>query len=555
MLRLQEERFRGGDTVSGLVVYERPGGLTPADRRRIVRDARRAARALPLAAPPAVPFAPGAPSSLVSPDGSVAYAVVQLPDDNRRLAEWGKTLREIAGSPGGGGLKVAVTGPLGFNADFEEIFSSIDVKVLLVTVTLVLVLLGLIYRSPVIALIPLVVVGFAYGIAQGLVYLYARSGATVSDNGTSILIVLMFGVGTDYCLLLVARYREELRSHADKHDAMEAALGRSGPAILASGLTVALTMLVLLLAQVGSTHSLGPVSAIGVAVALTAGLTLLPALLTICGRRGFWPRRHLVELAEDGGEAERVGVWRRVGERVLHRPGAALAVTVALFGAGALGLLAYQEDYSVEGVLQEADRERDRLRAPPPRVPGRRALPHHRARHPRGRPGAPGRRRGRAASPGRRARRGGGRARRALHRRADRPARRGLPGRPVPRRGARARRRAARERRARAARRARAGGRRQRGAGRLRPHRGPRPADDRPAGAARHLRDPRGAAARAAGAAAADRVGRAVVPRHARLLDPVLPLRARRRGDRRVPAHLRVHLPHRARRSTTRSSS
>ena len=353
VLRLQEERFRGGDTVSGLVVYERPGGLTPADRRRIVRDARRAARALPLAAPPAVPFAPGAPSSLVSPDGSVAYAVVQLPDDNRRLAEWGKTLREIAGSPGGGGLKVAVTGPLGFNADFEEIFSSIDVKVLLVTVTLVLVLLGLIYRSPVIALIPLVVVGFAYGIAQGLVYLYARSGATVSDNGTSILIVLMFGVGTDYCLLLVARYREELRSHADKHDAMEAALGRSGPAILASGLTVALTMLVLLLAQVGSTHSLGPVSAIGVAVALTAGLTLLPALLTICGRRGFWPRRHLVEPAEDGGEAERVGVWRRVGERVLHRPGAALAVTVALFGAGALGLLAYQEDYSVEGAFKK----------------------------------------------------------------------------------------------------------------------------------------------------------------------------------------------------------
>ena len=130
------------------------------------------------------------------------------------------------------GLEVYVTGGLGFNADFEEVFGDIDVKVLLVTVVLVVVLLLLIYRSPVIALIPLVVVFIAYTIARGLVYLYAESGATVSDNGTTILVVLMFGVGTDYCLLLVSRYREELRRHEDKHDAMELAIRRSGPAIL-----------------------------------------------------------------------------------------------------------------------------------------------------------------------------------------------------------------------------------------------------------------------------------------------------------------------------------
>ena len=130
---------------------------------------------------------------------------------------------------------------------------------------LVLVLLGLIYRSPVIALIPLVVVGFSYAVAQGFIYLYAKSGATVSTNSTSILVVLMFGVGTDYCLLLVSRYREELRRLEDKHDAMQRAVRRAGPAILASGLTVTLSMLVLLVAESGSIHSLGPVSAIGVA--------------------------------------------------------------------------------------------------------------------------------------------------------------------------------------------------------------------------------------------------------------------------------------------------
>jgi putative drug exporter of the RND superfamily len=344
VLRIQKERFPGGESVSGLVVYHRPGGLTAADRRVIAEDARRAAEALPLVAPPAGPQ--------VSPRGDVAYLVVALPADNERLGEWGKTLRRITGE-GGDGLRVYVTGTLGFTADFEEIFAEVDFKLLLVTVLLVLVLLGLIYRSPAIAVIPLVVLAIAYGIAQGLVYLYARSGATVNDNGVSILVVLMFGVGTDYCLLLVSRYREELRRYQDKHEAMAHALRRTGPAILASGLTVSLTMLVLLLADLGSTRSLGPVTAIGVAVAMVAGLTLLPALLTIAGRRGFWPRRSIVEYRpEAADDVERVGLWRRVGERVLRRPGLALGLTVGLFAVASLGLLAYKEDYSIAGAFR-----------------------------------------------------------------------------------------------------------------------------------------------------------------------------------------------------------
>ena len=166
-------------------------------------------------------------------------------------------------------------------------------------------------------------------------------------------------MGTDYCLLLVSRYREELRHIEDKHLAMERALRRAGPAILASGLTVALTMLVLLLADVGSTHSLGPVSAIGVTVAFVAGLTLLPALLTVAGRRGFWPRRRVVAFRPEGGGEERAGVWRRVGDRVLQRPGPALAGTLAFFALGALGLLAYKEDYSVTGFFKQQTESAD----------------------------------------------------------------------------------------------------------------------------------------------------------------------------------------------------
>jgi len=320
-LRVQEERFAGGETVSGLVVYRRAGGLQPADLDRIKADARRAADKLPLVGDPTDP--------VVAPGRDVAYVAVALPDDNEQLPQWGKDLRTAVSSGTQDGLSVYVTGSLGFNADFEEVFGDIDVKVLGVTVVLVLVLLGLIYRSPLIALIPLVVVGIAYSIAQGFVYLYAKSGGTVSDNGATILVVLMFGVGTDYCLLLVSRYREELHRYEDKHEAMARALQRAGPAILASGMTVALTMLVLLLADVGSTHSLGPVSALGVTVAFIAGLTLLPALLTIAGRKGFWPRRAVVAYQPDGGDVvEREGIWRRVGQTVLQRPGPALAVTV-----------------------------------------------------------------------------------------------------------------------------------------------------------------------------------------------------------------------------------
>jgi RND superfamily putative drug exporter len=134
---------------------------------------------------------------------------------------------------------------------------------------------------------------------------------------------------------------------------MTRAIRRVGPAILASGLTVSLSMLVLLVADTKSLSSFGPVAAIGVACVLAAGLTLLPALLTIGGRRGFWPRSGVVAYRPEAREEVPRGWWRRFGDRVLQRPGPALAVTVAIFGIGALGLLAYQEDYSITNVFKK----------------------------------------------------------------------------------------------------------------------------------------------------------------------------------------------------------
>jgi len=367
VVKALDEEFSGGETTFGLIVYEDKGGLDAADQAKIAADAkaiqaadRKATdedddeEAIPLTEDPQVPFQPNSPPDLVSADGTVAYTVLTVPTDFSKQGDWGGNVRDIIEEDQSEGTKVLLTGDLGFGADAEEVFGEIDTRLLSATVFLVLVLLGAIYRSVLVALTPLIVVFFAYTVANGFIYLLAKGGATVSSNSTGILIVLLFGVGTDYCLLLVSRYREELRRLEDKHEAMAHALQRSGPAILASGLTVSLAMLVLALADSQNTATLGPVAAIGVACALIAGITLLPALLTIFGRNGFWPRKSTVVYDPEHPQLVRQGIWRRVGDKVLERPLPALLVTTLAFIAGALGLLAWKVDYSTTSFFKES---------------------------------------------------------------------------------------------------------------------------------------------------------------------------------------------------------
>ena len=356
VVEILDREFSAGETTIGLIVYRHDGGLTAADTQKIAADAEEveaAGNEVPLTRPPAVPFTPNAPPELVSPNGDVAYTVLTVPTDFDQGADWGKEVRRITGEEAGG-TQILLTGDLGFATDAEEVFADLDFRLLVATVLLVLVLLGLIYRAVLVAITPLLVVFFSYTVATAFVYLYADSGASVSSNGTTILIVLMFGVGTDYSLLLVSRYREELQRIEDKHEAMGQALSRTGPTILASGLTVALAMLVLTLADTRLTSSLGPVAAIGVASAMVAGLTLLPALLTIFGRKGFWPRSGLVEYDPEHVATQRQGVWRRFGDKVLERPLPALLATVVVFAAGALGLAAYKVDYSTTNFFKQS---------------------------------------------------------------------------------------------------------------------------------------------------------------------------------------------------------
>jgi RND superfamily putative drug exporter len=171
------------------------------------------------------------------------------------------------------------------------------------------------------------------------------------------LLVLMFGAGTDYCLLLVARYVEELHTHEDKHSALAKAVPRAAPAIMASAGTVIAAMLVLIVAELASTRTVGPVNAIGIFIVMVASLTLLPAILAIIGRRGFWPSKRAVydptfvpEAAPEEGDSR----WARLGRWVARRPVVTICAVVGAFLVGAIGVTQYSQQASVPGAFRNA---------------------------------------------------------------------------------------------------------------------------------------------------------------------------------------------------------
>ena len=239
------------------------------------------------------------------------------------------------------GMEVRVTGPGGLITDVYKIFLNADIKLLVGTVILVLVLLLLIYRSPVLPFVPLIAVGFGYFVAGGILALLANAlDVTLSGQATSLMVILLFGAGTDYGLLLISRYREDLRRESDARVALATALGETWEAIAASGLTVTLAVLTLLFAQYGDYRSFAPVLGLGVFVTLIAGLTLMPALLALLGRRAFWPR------VPKQGDATRHRTWERVAEWVAAGPRRAAGVVAAILVVLALGCLFYSPRFS-----------------------------------------------------------------------------------------------------------------------------------------------------------------------------------------------------------------
>jgi RND superfamily putative drug exporter len=340
-LQALDESTSGGsgtktEEVPAVVVFDRPGGLTKADLKAI-GDLGTGLNELKIvgATPIVDPFsaADGRPLGQVaryahgigpiSRDGEAALVVLAINAADRGAIRTGVAkIREYLAAHAVPGLSAYVTGPAGIAADLDKVAGEAGTTLLIATLSLVLVLLLLVYRAPPLALLPLIAVGAAYMVAIGIAYLLIKAGwIVVNTEGTFLLLVLVFGAGTDYSLLLVHRYREEIQRGAPAASALPLALRESAPAILASGGTVIAAMLVLLLANLQSTHWLGPILAIGIAVMVCSAFTLLPALLAVLGERAFWP-------AAAATRRQGRSRWQAVASLVEHRSRAIIGVVI-----------------------------------------------------------------------------------------------------------------------------------------------------------------------------------------------------------------------------------
>ncbi|OUD00269.1 MMPL family transporter [Streptomyces swartbergensis] len=323
-----QDRLPGGESTDLVLVYHRDGGLTDADRRTAAEQVAEVRGAYDLT---------GEPRGVPSEDGStLMYPVssTQPGQDEEARNAFVDGVREVA--EGSGGLSVEVGGPGALNTDMGKVFETIDGTLLLATLAVVTVLLILIYRSPFLWLVPLAVAGVAAATAMAAGYgLHELFDVTVTGQSGGVMTVLVLGAGTDYALLLIARYREELRRHERPYDAMRTALRGCGPAILASSGTVAAGLLCLLAADLNSSSGMGPVGTVGVLAALVAMTTLLPAVLVLLGRRVFWP---LIPAFGSEPKARR-SLFAAMGTSATRRPVTVLVGGGVLLGALALGTL------------------------------------------------------------------------------------------------------------------------------------------------------------------------------------------------------------------------
>jgi RND superfamily putative drug exporter len=333
-----------------VIIFDRESGLTRSDLRAVGRvGVGLNALAVTGATPVIDAFTADSSASLgdvardvrgvgpLSRDGKAALVVLAINSADPGAVKHGVAeIRGYLARHAIPGVRAYVTGPAGIAADLERLAGEAGETLLLATVSLVLILLLVVYRAPLLAVLPLLAVGAAYMVAIGIAYLLIKAGwITVNTEGTFLLLVLVFGAGTDYSLLLVHRYREELQRGRPSPEALPLAVRESAPALASSAGTVIAAMLVLLVAELESTHWLGPILAIGIAVMLLCAFTLLPALLSVLGERAFWG----TEAPIRGGEPSRR--WQQIAWFVRRRSLALVLLIPACLLILALGNFAH----------------------------------------------------------------------------------------------------------------------------------------------------------------------------------------------------------------------
>ncbi|MGW6269364.1 MULTISPECIES: MMPL family transporter [unclassified Streptomyces] len=321
-----QRKFNQEETLPAIVVWTADGD----SRADTIDEAQKTAATRALASlKDAAGVAGPASPALLSKDGRALQGVVPLrPDLGDKLETTLEDVKKAAAEVPGTDVQVA--GPAASQADLSDAFGGIDGLLLGVALITVLVILLLVYRSLLLPLVIILGAVFALGLACGIVYVLADHDVVRVDGQVQgILSILVIGAATDYALLLTARYREELAVSSDRIAAMRSALRRSLGPIVASGATVALGLLALLLSDLTNNRALGPVGAIGIVCAVLSTLTFLPAVLVLLGRVAYWPAKPKAATEKSAGQ----GVWTRIASLVDRAPRKVWACTL-------IGLLA-----------------------------------------------------------------------------------------------------------------------------------------------------------------------------------------------------------------------
>ncbi|MDQ3614071.1 MAG: MMPL family transporter [Chloroflexota bacterium] len=356
---LVDERFPSS-TTPAIVVFLSEDGLSD-DERAIADDlgqwalSQDAPEGIDPSQVVSIYTAPQAAEGLVSDDGTTMTMVIGIGGDPNGdpFLEAVEAIREQVADPPSG-VDIAVSGPGGLILDLISVFETIDVFLTLVTAGLVLVLLIVIYRSPVIALVPLVSVGWVFALTGAVAAASAQQfDLLVNGQAQGIATVLLFGAGTDYCLFIASRFREELKRIEDKHEAMRATMRAVGEAIASSAGTVLVATFILSFAVLRSTAALGPLLSIAIGLMLIAGLTLVPAIVTVLGRFAFWPLQPKYETSatQDDRHEAGGGLWGTTARLVTGRPITFLIASVAVFAIFSLGLFQYRVTYDSISLL------------------------------------------------------------------------------------------------------------------------------------------------------------------------------------------------------------
>ncbi|MFD0383634.1 MMPL family transporter [Streptomyces stramineus] len=346
--KVQEKAFPQSDTPSAIAVFQRKDGgkLTPADRQDVVKvttglhDKHRKGIAKVVTNPQSV-----------SPNGEIALANIVAVDPNAQdstLPDAVKDLREDA-KPllGGTQLKMGIGGQAATNLDAQESSGDTDAMIMMATLVLIVVLLLVIFRSPLIALLPVLIIGVVFMVALGLIGTAAELGGLKADSSISaILIVVLFGVGTDYILFLLFRYREELRAGVQPKEALVNSVARVGETIASAAGAVIVAFLALLLSTMGMMRAMGPSLAISVAVTLVAALTLVPAVFSLLGTKAFWPSKAWKKLPRNR-------LANGLGSAVARRPALIATLSTAVLAVLAVGTFSFKAEFDTDSQLPQ----------------------------------------------------------------------------------------------------------------------------------------------------------------------------------------------------------